>query len=91
MDNRGFDKEDVQEIISRKAMTSKLNKADYQEIGRNAAHGTVEVVKAALALVGVVAEFIPDESIERKDGYRDGWQGYGHYISDVRVDSEPYE
>ena len=88
---KGFKQSDIDEILARQSASVKLKKADYQEIGRNAAHGTVEVVKAALTLFGVVAEFIPDEKNEMEDGYRDGWQGYGHYISDVRIDSEPYE
>lgn len=81
-----FNREEVDEILSRKPTKLKLKKRDYQELGRNVVYGSVDVIKAALTITGLIASTIPNDDEDLEDGFREGSQGYGRYIQDVRID-----
>ncbi|MGS7193208.1 hypothetical protein ACQ7NX_20605 [Enterobacter cloacae subsp. dissolvens] len=86
MNDTYFNREEVDIIISRKPTKLRLKKRDYQELGRNIVYGSVDVIKAACTVAGLIASTIPNDDEELEDGFREGSQGYGHYVQDVRID-----
>ena len=63
-----------------------FQKRNTMELSQSLLYGGVNVLKAILFAFRFITSSATDNDDELKDGYRDGWQGYGNYIQNVRTD-----
>ena len=56
------------------------------ELSQSLLYGALDILKAILFAFRFITSSATENDDELKDGYRDGWQGYGHYIQNVRTD-----
>lgn len=56
------------------------------ELSQSLLYGLIDIFKAILFAFRFITSSATENDDELKDGYRDGWQGYGHYIQNVRTD-----
>ena len=64
---------------------------DNYESGRTFGDDLRDSVKTACSAASIVASKLPDSTFKTKklkDGFRDGFEGYGWYVGNYRIDRD---
>lgn len=90
MSSQGFDPKDLEEICAKKPHKYKMNKADYQELGKNLLLGSVDIAVGSVSAAALTASvFMTDETDQSPSQQKNGWchgsQGWGNYVNGEKL------